>query len=85
MKPNNNTIRISDNTLDILKKAKEDLNVSSYDKAIFELSKKSNKVKLSDSVVKQLKQQASLTLWDSDEYLRIVLDFYKSEASHRKD
>lgn len=80
---NHTQIRITDKTKAILVNAKKDFDVTSYDKAIFELSKKSNKVKLSDSVVKQLKQQASLTLWDEDEYLRIVLDFYKSEASHK--
>ena len=81
---NQKTIRITDNTKAILKKAKKDYDVTSYDKAIYELSKDRLGLKLEDNVIRQLQEQASHTLWDASEYLRITLDIVKSDVKDER-
>ena len=74
------TIQVKVETLEVLKLVKAKLEVKSYDEAIVKIAKQNHNISISDEIAKRIKKQASKTLWDESEYLRIVLDLYESQA-----
>ena len=81
-------------TLQIFKKTKHqikqqsadnDLSIKNYVQEVIDLYRDDTIIKIDNSVLNQLKEQASLTIWDESEFLRILLDLYKSQASHKRN
>ena len=78
-------IRVSEKAKAILDKAKERYGEKlSYSDTIIALSKDKSGLNVSAKVAKTLREQAKLSLFDEDSYLRMILETYKSDVKDER-